>query len=247
LLQDIAKWLLLGFMIAALISMLLPDGFFSLFKGYGLLEILIVLAVSVPLYVCATGSIPIAAVLLMKGVSPGAALVFMMAGPATNVATITVLGKTMGKKSLLIYLGSIIGGAIFWGLLVNWLIPADFILSKMNHLMAHGEAHQMMPQWVGITSSGLLFSAIVSGYFIERIQKQKKMGKETFQTVRVEGMTCSHCEASVVRNLMKLEGVDEVVADKNTNQVKIRAARINLVEIERIVTGLGYHYKGVVS
>ena len=72
------------------------------------------------------------------------------------------------------------------------------------------------------------------------------MGKETFQTVKVEGMTCSHCEASVVRNLMKLEGVEEVVADKNTNQVKIRAARIKLSEIERIVTDLGYQYKGEV-
>jgi uncharacterized protein len=110
LLQDISKWLILGFLIAALISVLLPNDFFSSFKGLGLIEILVVLAASVPIYICATGSIPIAAVLLMKGVSPGAALVFLMAGPATNVATIAVLGKTMGRKSLIIYLSTIIGG-----------------------------------------------------------------------------------------------------------------------------------------
>lgn len=246
LLQDIAKWLLLGFMVAAFISMLLPDGFFSLFQGYGFLEILVVLLVSVPLYVCATGSIPIAAVLLMKGVSPGAALVFMMAGPATNVATITVLGKTMGKKSLLIYLGSIIGGAIFWGLMVNWLIPSDFILSKMNHLMAHGEAHEMVPQWIGITSSVVLITAIISGYFIGRIQKRHKMDTKVYQTIKVEGMTCSHCEASIVRNLMNLEGIEEVVADKSTNLVKIRGSINNEIEVERVITGLGYLYKGKV-
>ena len=243
LLQDISKWLILGFLVAALISVILPPDFFSLFKGYGFIEILVVLAASIPIYVCATGSIPIAAVLLMKGVSPGAALVFLMAGPATNVATMTVIGKTMGKKSLFIYLGSITGGAIVFGLLTNWFLPVDFIMSKMNH-MAHGEAHEMLPRWVGISSSVLLFVAVISGYFIERIKKNKKMAIETFQTVRVEGMTCSHCEASVARNLSKLEGIEEVLADKNTAQVKIRGAKINFAEIERVITDLGYQYKG---
>ncbi|HZL10838.1 MAG TPA: SO_0444 family Cu/Zn efflux transporter [Prolixibacteraceae bacterium] len=246
LLQDIAKWLILGFLVAALIAVLLPADFFSLFKGYGFIEILVVLAASIPIYVCATGSIPIAAVLLMKGVSPGAALVFLMAGPATNVATMTVIGKTMGRKSLLIYLGSITGGAIIFGLLTNWLIPVDFIMSKMTH-MHGGEAHEMLPSWLGITSAIVLVVSVISGYFIERIQKNKKMTLETFQTIRVEGMTCSHCEASVTRNLSKLEGIEEVVADKNTAQVKIKGAKINLAEIERIVTDLGYQYKGSVS
>jgi hypothetical protein len=69
---------------------------------------------------------------------------------------------------------------------------------------------------------------------------------EKFQTIRVEGMTCSHCEASVNRNLSKLDGIDEVVADKNTSQVKISGTKIDLSEIERIVTDLGYQYKGAV-
>lgn len=243
LLQDISKWLLLGFLVAAFISVLLPADFFSMFKGYGFIEILVVLAASIPIYVCATGSIPIAAVLLMKGVSPGAALVFLMAGPATNVATMTVIGKTMGRKSLFIYLGSITGGAIIFGLLTNWLIPVDFIMSKMTH-MHGGEAHEMLPKWVGISSAVVLAISIVSGYILERVQKNKKMKMETFQTISVEGMTCSHCEASVTRNLTKLDGIEEVVADKNTAQVKIRGAKINLSEIERIVTDLGYQFKG---
>ena len=72
------------------------------------------------------------------------------------------------------------------------------------------------------------------------------MTKEIFQTIRVEGMTCSHCEASVNRNLSKLEGIDEVIADKNTSQVKISGEKINLSEIERVVTEIGYQFKGVV-
>jgi len=244
LLQDIAKWLILGFLVATLISVLIPDGFFSMFKGYGIFEILIVLAASVPMYICATGSIPIAAVLLMKGVSPGAALVFMMAGPATNVATITVLAKTMGKKSMFIYLGSIIGGAIFFGLLTNWLIPADFILSKMAHHHGDGMEHEMLPAWIGIASSIILIGSIISGYFIERMKKQQKMTNKIFQTISVEGMTCSHCEASINRNLSKLDGIEEVVADRNTSQVKIRGSKINLTEIENVITELGYQFKG---
>ncbi len=72
------------------------------------------------------------------------------------------------------------------------------------------------------------------------------MTQEKFQTIKVEGMTCSHCEASINRNLSKLEGIDEVVADKNTSQVKIRGSKIDYAEIEQIVTDLGYQYKGAV-
>ncbi len=244
LLQDISKWLILGFLIAALISVVLPADFFSMFKGYGLIEILVVLSASIPIYVCATGSIPIAAVLLMKGVSPGAALVFLMAGPATNVATMTVIGKTMGKKSLFVYLGTIIGGAILFGLLTNWIFPADFILSKMTHMHGDGEAHEMLPAWLGISSSIILVLSLLAGFFIERIQKNKKMKMVTYQTIGVEGMTCSHCEASIVRNLSKMEGIEEVVADKNTAQVKLHGSNINFAEIERVIADLGYQYKG---
>lgn len=177
LLQDIAKWLILGFIIAALISVVLPDDFFSMFSGWGILEILIVLAASVPIYICATGSIPIAAVLLMKGVSPGAALVFLMAGPATNVATMTVLGKTMGKKSLAVYLSAIIGGAVIFGLLTNLFIPADWILSKMVHVHGDGEHHEMLPAWLQLASAFVLIVSIVGGYFVSVAGKKNQTHK----------------------------------------------------------------------
>jgi hypothetical protein len=180
----------------------------------------------------------------MKGVSPGAALVFLMAGPATNVATMTVIGKTMGRKSLMVYLASIIGGAIVFGMLMNWFVPVGFILSKMAHV--HGDAtHEMLPQWLGIASALFLLAAIISGYFIERIQKNKKMELEKFQTIRVDGMTCSHCEAAINRHVAKLEGVEEVVADRNTAQVKIKGS-VDLKKVEEMVTELGYQYKGVI-
>jgi len=95
---DIASWLVIGLLIAALITVIIPDNFFTEYNLSGISGMLLILIVSIPLYICATSSVPIAAVLLLKGLSPGALLVFLMAGPATNAATITVIGKTLGKK-----------------------------------------------------------------------------------------------------------------------------------------------------
>ncbi|MBN1986531.1 MAG: SO_0444 family Cu/Zn efflux transporter [Prolixibacteraceae bacterium] len=240
LLQDIAKWLVIGFLAAAFISVVIPDDFFSLFQGLGLIEILIILAASVPLYICATGSIPIAAVLLMKGVSPGAALVFLMAGPATNIATMTVLGKTMGRKSLTVYLATIIGGAVFFGILTNWLFPADFFLSQIVHI--HDTEHEMLPYWLQLISALILVSSIAGGYFYIRYQKSERIKKTQGITVNVSGMTCSHCEASVKNNLEKIPGIAAVVADNNSGTVKISGNNINLQKVKQTINGLGYKF-----
>jgi hypothetical protein len=204
----------------------------------------VVLAASVPIYICATGSIPIAAVLLMKGVSPGAALVFLMAGPATNVATMTVLGKTMGKKSLMIYLATIIGGAIFFGMLTNMFIPTEWILSKVMHIHGNAEDHEMLPKWLQLASAFLLVFSIVGGYFYSIYLKKKRMAKVEGITVNVNGMTCSHCEANVKRNLEALKGITNVVADNKTNSVKISGTNINIQKVKETVNGLGYEFMG---
>jgi len=241
-LQDLSKWLVIGILIAAGIAVFIPDNFFAEYMSNPFLEMLIVLLISIPMYVCATGSIPIAAVLLMKGVSPGAALVFMMAGPATNVATITVLAKTMGKKSLMIYLSTITLGAIVFGLLLNWLVPADFILSKMPHFHGQGHEHEMLPHWFQLLSALLLVVSMVLGYFYLKLNKKNKMQTIEGITVTVTGMTCSHCEANVKKNLEALHGITNVVADNKTNTVKISGANIDLQKIKSTVNGLGYRF-----
>ena len=242
LLQDIAKWLLIGFFLAAFISVLLPDDFFSRFKGLGIIELLVILAASVPVYICATGSIPIAAVLLLKGVSPGAALVFLMAGPATNIATMTVLGKTMGRKSLVVYMATIIGGAILFGLLTNWIFPATFILEKMMHI--HEGEHQMLPNWLQLGATFVLLGSMVAGFVFQKIKKKNKMVNSPGISIQVEGMTCSHCEATVKRNLEALKGIRSVVADNSSNMVKIEGENIDLETVKKTINELGYKYIG---
>ncbi len=121
LLTDLAPWLAIGLFLAGLVGAAVPKGFFEEYAGTGLLAMLAILGVSMPLYICATASTPLAAMLVAKGLSPGAALVLLLAGPATNVATIFMVSQYLGRRSVLIYLTSIGVVSIALGLLLNWL------------------------------------------------------------------------------------------------------------------------------
>ena len=113
-----------GVVLAGLIGALLPQGVLSARYGQGFLPMLVMLGVAIPLYVCATASTPIAAALALKGLSPGAALVFLLAGPATNAATIAVTAKILGKKAAAVYLGAIIISSLALGLATNHVFSA---------------------------------------------------------------------------------------------------------------------------
>jgi uncharacterized membrane protein YraQ (UPF0718 family)/copper chaperone CopZ len=247
--MDIANWLILGFAIAALISMLLPDNFFTLYLHNQFLSMLMVLAASIPLYVCATGSIPIAAVLMMKGLSPGAALVFLMAGPATNVATLTVIGKAISKKILFIYLATISASAIFFGWIANQFLPEQWFAMMP---LVHGiHTHEFLPYWFSLTSAFIIAILLINGY-VRKFIKTKKIKNLPDMTqytknlkIGVGGMTCSHCKMNVERSLKSLTGIESVEANPDTGNVVIQGTDFNLDAIRQVVEGIGYDYKGV--
>lgn len=124
LLGDIGKWLLIGILISGTIAFFVPEDFFSRYLGSEILSLLAMLAIGIPLYICASASTPIAAALVLKGLSPGAALVFLLAGPATNAATLTVIGKFLGKRVTAIYLATIAVCSLVLGWMVNRLYSA---------------------------------------------------------------------------------------------------------------------------
>ena len=130
LLSDIAKPLLWGLLIGALITIAIPQNLSNILVEYSWLSYLIVIAIAVPMYVCATASLPIAAALMLSGVSAGAAFVFLTAGPATNTVTIGVVKKMLGTKSLYIYLGSITLGSIIFGLGLDFVFNINSIDPK---------------------------------------------------------------------------------------------------------------------
>ncbi|GBC60828.1 permease [Desulfonema ishimotonii] len=121
LLADIGVWLLMGIFIAGTISCLVPDGLIEQYLGEGIMPMLIMLVIGMPVFVCATSSTPIVAALALKGLSPGAALVFLLAGPVTNAATVTVLIKILGKRVTAIYVAVIAVISLLLGVSVNYL------------------------------------------------------------------------------------------------------------------------------
>ena len=251
--EDIAKWLIIGLHIAALIEILVPESFFSAYIGNEYIEMVLILVAAIPLYVCATGSVPIAAILMLKGLSPGAAIVFLMAGPATNAATMTVIGKTMGRKTLFIYLVSIIIGALFFGTLVNELLPREWFLNAIGGMHAGEHAHEILPDWLhtvsGIILGLLVLYALLRKYFpgVFKQESSLKTEKHTFMKnneIIVTGMTCNHCKSTVEENVVKLEGIDHVEADIHKNRVKISGKRFELEKVREKIESLGYNYGG---
>ena len=143
---DLAGWFLIGMVLAGLITVLIPPDMFSQYLGAGLPAMLIMLAVGIPLYICATASTPIAAALILKGVSPGAALVFLLAGPATNLASLTVLTGVLGKRATAIYLTSIAVCAVLFGLVVDQV----YSFLGISAQAVVGQASEIVPHWAGV-------------------------------------------------------------------------------------------------
>jgi hypothetical protein len=144
--EDLAGWFLVGIVLAGLITVLVPPDLFARYLGAGLPAMLIMLAVGIPLYICATASTPIAAALIIKGISPGAALVFLLAGPATNMASLTVLTGTLGKRATAIYLASIAVCAVLFGLIVDQV----YAYLGISAQAVVGQASEIVPEWAGL-------------------------------------------------------------------------------------------------
>lgn len=145
---DIGKAMLVGLAIAAVLSAVIPDDFFavSMTAGGGILAMVMMMAVGIPMYVCSAASVPIAAALIEKGLNPGAAMVFLMTGPATNAAAITTLWSTLGKRTAIIYLISVVITAF----------AAGIVLDMIFRGLPEGSAHfhgGMVPGWLGNLSA----------------------------------------------------------------------------------------------
>ena len=237
--QNIGRWFLLGLVVATLITVLVPDDFFSTYARYPLLNMVLILIVAVPMYICATGSIPIAAALMLKGLSPGCALVMLMAGPAANVASMLVIGKAFGRRTTIAYLASIVVGAMAFGLIVDYWpgMREAFTAAMPCHVMHHA----MGTSWLNAVCSVLLMTmllvAMVAKY---RKSYQIKNNKTTeMKEFNVKGMMCNHCKATVENGLSAMPGVQKVTVDLATGKVFVEGD-VTAEAVREKIEQLGY-------
>ena len=200
--EDLASWFLIGLVLAGLITVLIPPDLFGKYLGSGLPAMLIMLAVGIPLYICATASTPIAAALILKGVSPGAALVFLLAGPATNMASLTVLTGVLGKRATAIYLASIAICAVLFGLIVDQV----YVSLGISAQAMVGQASEIVPQWAGLLGAIIILGMSVKPVWSSLLARFKPTDPEKeiipepqkaqLEPVAVVSDCCPSCDCS---------------------------------------------------
>lgn len=236
--QNIGGRLTVGLILAALIQVAVPDEFFLHFGSEPLLQMLVILIVAVPMYICSTGSIPVAAALMLKGLSPGAAFVMLMAGPAVNLASILVVRKSLGTRFTVIYLSVIVVFSVLFGLGIN---AAGL---SVNPIHEHLHAHEGISTFKLIAAI-LLFILITFALtmkFLERFRRRETPAAGT-TVFKVEGMHCSHCEAAVVRAVENIPGVEKADASASRNTLTIKGTADEFM-IRAAVENAGYTFKG---
>ena len=237
--RDIARMLLLGLAVAALISAIIPKDYFSTFVPPGPLQILVLMMVGIPIYICATASIPIAAGLILAGVSPGAAFALLMTGPATNAATLATIWKVMGKQTCLIYLGTMMVAAFIGGLVLDQIVTTTEVQTAMHH--------GWMPVWIKAVSGVALLVVLGVGVFYRPRSQEKNDAPESSETLRlkIDGMTCSHCTDSVRGALSQCEGVTWVDVDLPGGEATVTGSGLDSQSLSVQVDKAGYRVTDV--
>ena len=218
--ESVGKWLVVGLIVAGLITIFVPDSYFEIFKDNSFTSMLLVLCISIPMYLCATGSIPIAVALMMKGLTPGAALVLLMAGPACSVASVLVVSKVLGRRTLIAYLGSIISGAVGFGLVTDYLLPRAWF---MSHLVANDACCEEESSLFATSCTILLFLLLANAFIRRRFRSKANINsKNTMkQTFIIKGMSCNHCRMSAEKAILSVQGVTSASVDLGSKQAVV--------------------------
>ncbi|OGU38548.1 MAG: hypothetical protein A2X61_08145 [Ignavibacteria bacterium GWB2_35_12] len=243
--DDIATQFIVGVIIAGLIAYLIPDNFFSSAGiSDGILGMLLMMTIGIPMYVCATASIPIAVTLMMKGLSPGVAFVFLVTGPATNAASLAIIINTLGKKVAVTYLAVIGISSIAFGYLLNFFFAVLKIDSAayINSLHMNHEHGDTGGYWLKLTTGIILLILLLIALY--RKYLMNKFGRKTMSIpestkVQIEGMTCNHCVMNVKKAITSVNGVTEVDVSLSDNAAFVKG-EFKMNELKTAVEEVGY-------
>jgi len=236
---SIAKYLLIGIFLAAAITTFVPESFINEYLSNRFVSYFLILLISIPLYICATSSTPVAASLVLKGFSPGTAIVFLLAGPATNIVTISTVTSLLGKKSTIIYLFSIILVSVGAGLTLDMLLINIDIAEQIHK---HSGLINDNIKHLGSILLVLMFSIY---YFKEMLVKLRKKDLKVddnfkFDVLNVRGMTCSHCEGNVKKAIETvISSEKQFSVNKDSGVVKLEKGE-NIELIIDSINNAGY-------
>ncbi len=249
---DLASALITGFILAGLISALAPADLLANIPGGALSAILLATLISVPFYICSTGSIPLALALVHSGLPISAALVLLIAGPATNIATITTMRKVLGGRSAIIYVCGVI--------LTTWIAAAVYhFFLNTGSLGTHALSHEMALPWWKHLGGAALLALLVFPHIHQKLSPKtapkaccsdchsSSHEKETDMntvTLSIKGMNCSHCEGSVKNGLASLPGIEVLAVDKNSSTATIQTETLDETAIREKIASLGFDYQG---
>ena len=250
--RDIGRALILGVAISGLIAAFVAPQALESSLGGGLWPMLAAIAIGIPLYVCATASTPIALGLIHAGLSPGAALVFLISGPATNSAALTTLWKVLGRRAAILYLLTVAVASLATGLAVDGLIsagglpesalvPAAMSIADQG-AHAHHEGGGPMP-WFETASALVLLVVLINALRPRRRRDgDEAMAKDDQRVLelKVSGMRCNGCVTSVQRALSEISGVTDAEVQLDEGRALIRGNNFSVQELIEAVASLGF-------
>lgn len=244
--RDIARALVIGIFIAGAMGVLIDNQAFAAYLGRGsgianeLLAMFIMMIVGLPVYVCATASIPVALAFIAAGASPGAALVFLMTGPATNAATISTIWKTMGRRTAVAYISTVAVTAVIAGLLLNQFVTSTAIMDHVHH---HGTAE--VAWWETASKWAMLVVLVwsVASKYIRRKAHHIETG-ESMRKFKVVGMSCGHCQKAVEVALKEVSKVEDVEVDLDSGIALIKGDA-KFEEMKTKVESAGYNFEEI--
>lgn len=210
---EIGKWIIYGVLLGGVITVLLPSNI-EAYLSNPYLSYPLMLAISIPLYVCATGSIPIAAALILKGLNPGAALAFLIAGPATNTVTITFVFKELGKRVAAIYLLGIALSATIFGILLD--ITAKYVDLKIPSIL---NGAMTKNSTIETASAIILLGLIINAWARKKVKKERKIDMNL--KLKIANMSCEGCVYTIESRLKRLEGVKNVKVTLRDREVLV--------------------------
>ncbi len=237
---DIAASLTIGFLLAGLISALAPDNLLANLPGGVYASILLTTAIAIPFYICSTGSIPLALALIASGLPVSSALVLLIAGPATNIATIATMRKTLGGRETAIYVISII--------LTSWIAALVFHEFLDTGIFSEQHLHEMEPGlWKHLAGIALL-ATLAYAYWSGNRTSESALANDELSvspdtenaTLLIGGMTCSHCRASAIDGLESLPFTNRVEIDLKSGQARIHGNQIDRETIAHKLDSLGF-------